>query len=83
MTNLKIGKVTHFYDKIGVAVIELSSSLSVGDKVKISKKDQEFEQAVKSIQQEHKQVKTAKKGETIGLKVDKPVPRNAEVYKIS
>jgi len=33
MAELKIGRVTHFYDKIGVAVVELTSSIGVGDRV--------------------------------------------------
>ena len=37
MTDLKIGKVTHYYDKIGVAIVELSSDLSTGDKIKLTR----------------------------------------------
>jgi hypothetical protein len=49
--DLLIGKITHFYDKIGVAVIEVTGhSIAVGDTVKISGHDQEFEQKVTSLQ---------------------------------
>jgi putative protease len=68
----KIGKVTHFYPKIGVAVVELSSNLSVGDNITFSGST-DFSQAVSSMQVEHESITTAKKGETIGLKVDQPV----------
>lgn len=83
MPDLKVGVVTHYYDKIGVAVVELTGTLSIGDKIKIVKGDEEFTQEVTSMQVEHEQVQTAKRGESIGLKVDQPVKRKAEVYKVS
>ena len=82
MADKKVGKVSHYYDKIGVAVIDLTEGLKTGDKIKIGKDDEEFEQEVQSMQVDHKEVKTAKKGDSIGLKVDKEVKRKAEVYKI-
>lgn len=65
-----IGKVIHYYDKIGVAVIKLQKSLRVGDKVKFEKKDASFEQMIESMQLEHKQVSEGKKGDEIAVKVD-------------
>lgn len=84
MANLKIGKVTHYYDKISVAIVELGSTLAVGDKVKFVRGGEDlFEQEVKSIQIEHEKKKSAKKGDVIGLEVGKEVKEGAEVYKIS
>ena len=57
----KIGKVTHYYGNIGVAIVELSGKLSVGDKVKFSHGDKEIEQTVESMQIEHKEIDSAKK----------------------
>ncbi len=65
-----IGKVTHYYDKIGVAVIKLQKGLKVGDKVKFEKKDASFEQTIGSMQLEHEQVSEGKKGDEIAVKVD-------------
>lgn len=76
-----IGKITHFYDQISVAVVALNASLKVGDKIKIGKQDQFFEQEVKSMQMDHKPLQVAKKGQEIGLKVKKEVHQNALVYK--
>lgn len=78
----KIGKVTHYYNKIGVAVVELTKPLSVGDKIKISGHDKEFTQEVASMQMEHQEIKKAKAKESIGLKVDQPVKENDEVFKV-
>ncbi len=72
--DIQIGKVTHFYDKIGVAVIEvLNQKIKVGDVVKISGHDSEFNQTITSLQIEHNQVKEVDVGETCGVKVDQPV----------
>jgi putative protease len=84
MADVKIGKVTHFYNKIGVAIIELSAKLVVGETIKFLRQGKElFTQVVSSIQIEHQSVQEAKKGEIIGLKVDQPVKEGGEVYKVT
>lgn len=75
-----IGKVTHYYDKIGVAIVRLEDSLSLGDTIKFVGKDGEFTQAVSSMQIEHKNVETAKKGQEVGIQVDQKVKDNAIAY---
>lgn len=65
--------MTHYYDKIGVAVVKLSQTMKKGDKIKISGHDKEFAQVVDSMQVEHQQIVEAKKGDEVGLKVDQPV----------
>lgn len=76
-----IGKVVHFYDKLNVAIIDLSSGgLKVGAEVKFKKEDQEFTQKVESLQVEHESVDSVKKGDSFGLKVDKPIKVGTEVY---
>jgi len=68
-----IGKVIHYYDKIGVAVIELKKGLKVGDKVKFVHGENSFEQVIESMQLDHVQVDVGKKGQEIAVKVDKKV----------
>ena len=75
-----LGKVSHYYDKIGVAIIELAAPLKVGDKVKFVKGDDETEQAIESIQIERAAVESAKKGAVIGIKVDAPVKEGTIVF---
>ncbi len=82
MADKQVGKVTHYYDKIGVAVVELIDTLKVGDKIKISKDDEEFEQEVQSMQMEHEAIDEAKKGQSIGLKVEEDVKARASVYRL-
>ncbi len=76
MADVRIGKITHYYDKIGVAVLNITdASLKVGDTIKITDKngEEKFDQKVTSMQIEHQQIKEAKKGDDVGLKVDKGV----------
>lgn len=83
MADFKVGKVTHYFDKIGVAVVELTGPLLTGDLIKISGKKGDFTMTVGSMQIEHEQIKEAKKGSTIGMKVDQPVTEGDEVFKLS
>lgn len=76
----KIGKITHYYGNIGVAIIELSGKLSVGDKVKFSHGDKEIEQTIESMQMEHKEISSAKKGDVIGIKVEEKIGEGTEVF---
>lgn len=80
MTLVQIGKVTHYYDKIGVAVVELSQTVKAGDKIKFSGHDKEFSQTVSSMQVEHQQINEAKNGDIIGLKVEQMVKPGDIVY---
>ena len=83
MADFKIGKVTHFYDKIGVAVVELSADLSVGDTIKFTRGGEDlFNQNVDSIQIEHEKKDSADSGDVVGLKTEKEVKEGAEVYKV-
>lgn len=83
MADFKIGKVTHYYDKIGVAVVELSGTLGVGDKVKFTRGGEDlFTDTVESIQIEHEKLDSATKGQIIGLKTSQEVKEGAEVYKV-
>lgn len=77
-----IGKISHYYSKIGVAVLELSAELKHGDTISIESAAGSFEQPVESMQVEHKNVESAAAGSSVGLKVSQPVKPGAKVYKI-
>ena len=84
MADFKIGKITHYYDKIGVAILELDGDLGSGDKIKFVRGGEElFEQNVDSMQVEHHKVDRAGKGDVVGLKTNEPLKEGTEVYKIS
>ncbi len=82
MADFKVGKVTHYYDKIGVAVVELSAALAKSEKIKFVRGGEDlFEQEVKSMQIEHEKIESAKKGDVVGLETKEAVKEGAEVYK--
>jgi len=77
-----IGKITHYFSKIGVAVIELDDTLKVGETIRIVGGETDFNQTVDSMEVEHQKVETAKAGESIGLKVIQKVREDYKVYKL-
>jgi putative protease len=78
---LEVGRVTHYFTKIGVAVVELKAPLTVGDRIVIRGPTTDFEQVVESMQIEHKNVQRAEAGQSIGLKVAQRVREKDIVYK--
>jgi putative protease len=77
-----VGEVTHYYQKIGVAVVELQERLSKGDKIEIEGKTTKFAQTVTSMQLNHVDIDVAERGQSIGLKVAERVREGDKVYKI-
>lgn len=78
-----IGTVTHFFPKIGVAVILLSSSLSVGDTIQFESDQGPYEQILDSMQIDRKPVFKAGAQEEIGIKLKKSPIIGCTVYRIS
>lgn len=78
----QVGKVSHYYDKLGVAIVDLSAPLKVGDKIKFEGHGADFEQTVDSMEVEHESVEKAKKGDVVGLKVGSKVREGAMVLKV-
>ena len=78
-----IGKVVHYFDKIGVAVIALSGSLKVGDTIRIAGGEStDFTQEIDAMEAEHEKIKSAKKGDEVGTKVKEKVRDGYKVYKV-
>lgn len=77
-----VGEITHYFGNIGVAVIKLKSSLKVGDTIRITGGEVDFNQEVDSLEDEHKKVKTAKSGSSVGMKISQKVREGYKVYKL-
>ncbi len=76
-----VGKITHYFTNIGVAVVEITNGqLKVGDKIHIKGATSDFEQKIDSMQVEHESVEKAKKGQSIGLKVEQQAREGDEVF---
>lgn len=79
----EIGRVSHFFPNISVAVINLAAPLKVGDTIRIAGGEAtDFEQEVDSMQVDHKGIKAAKKGDEVGMKVKEKVREGYKVFKI-
>lgn len=79
----ELGKIIHFYDKAGVAVLSLTGgALAVGDTVKFVKGTDEHTEKIESMQVEHQSVQSVKKGDEVAVKVSVPLKSGAAVYKI-
>ncbi len=77
-----VGKIAHYFTKIGVGVIELSDELKVGDRISIEGATTNIQQTVDSMQIEHENVQSAGAGQSIGLKVAERVREGDLVYKL-
>jgi translation elongation factor EF-1alpha len=77
-----VGRITHYFTNIGVAVIELEDTLKVGDEISVEGATTNFTQKIDSMQIEHESVKEAKKGDSIGLKVVDRVREGDQVFKV-
>jgi putative protease len=79
----EIGKVTHYFSRIRVAVLELSGELKVGDAIHILGYTTDFEQVVGSMEIDHKKVQSVEPGDDVALKVTRMVREGDKVYSIS
>jgi len=79
----EIGRVTHYFHKIGVAGIEVTvGSLKVGETVHIKGHTSDFSQTVESLQQENLSVPEIKKGVSAGMKVKEHVREGDRIFKV-
>lgn len=79
---MQVGKITHYFPKISVAVVEVTGgSIKTGDELHIKGHTTDFRQKVASMQVEHDKIELAEPGMSIGMKVDEPVRGHDLVYK--
>jgi putative protease len=75
-----IGRVTHFYREIKVAVIKFSKPVKQGTEVSFRGATTDFKQKLDSMQYDHKSLATAPKGKQVGVKVKSRVREGDQVY---
>lgn len=79
----KIGKITHYFDKIKVVVVKLSDNLSVGDTIRITGGEgTDFKQKIASMEFNGEKIKKAKKGKQVGIKVKERAREGYKVFKV-
>jgi hypothetical protein len=79
---VEIGQVTHYFNKINVAVLSIKEELQVGDTIHVLGHTSDFTQKVTSMQIEHKNVNVVKPGDDFAMKVIEPVREHDVVYKV-
>ena len=78
----EIGRVSNYFDHVGVAAIKLIAPVKTGDTLRFVGGETDFEQPVESMQIQHESINAAKKGDEIGIKVKEKVRKGYRVYKI-
>ena len=83
MNGTRIGEVSHYFDRINVAVFILLKPLKVGDQVHFLGQGSDFMQEITSMEVEHKKLEKASKGQEIATKVIKPVKKHTSVFLVT
>jgi len=83
MPEERVGRVSNYFSRIGVAAVQLSASLKIGDTVRFRGSKTDFSQVVESMEIERRPVAEAGAGASVGIKVREKVRPNDEVYKVT
>jgi len=78
-----IGEVSDFFARPMVAGIDLTASLKLGDRIHIKGHTTDLELTVDSMQINNVDVKEAKAGDAVGVKVSDRVRRGDRAYKVT
>lgn len=78
-----IGKVTHFFGKIKVAIVRFNKKIPVGKKLHFKGATTDFKDVIRSIQYDHKPIRLAPKGKQVGIKVKRQVREGDKVLEVS
>lgn len=77
-----IGAVTHYYSNLNVAIVKFKESVKVGDEIHFKGATTDFVEKIDSMQYDHKDIATAKKGQEVGIKVSEKVREGDEVLEV-
>ncbi|MBU4176099.1 MAG: translation elongation factor-like protein [Actinobacteria bacterium] len=83
MPEQEIGRVSHYFNHINVAALELTGELAVGDTIHIKGHTSDFTEIVDSMQIEHDSVEKAGPGDSVGIKVEERAHEHDIVYKVT
>jgi len=82
MKEERIGILSHYFSKIGVAAITLEGQLALGDTIHIKGHTTDIAQKIESMQIENKNVEHSKKGDEVAIKVKETAREHDVVYKV-
>ena len=83
MAQTEVGRVEKYFRKVGVAALELSTAIAVGDKLRFSGATTNFEMKLESMQIDHEVVESAAAGADVGIAVPERVRRSDTGYRVS
>ncbi|MHA2090281.1 MAG: translation elongation factor-like protein [Candidatus Kariarchaeaceae archaeon] len=83
MAEKEVGEVINYFQKIMVAVIEISDTISIGDVVCFEGLHTNFEQEIESMQIHHEAIDVAEAGQTVAIKVNESVRKHDRMLKIT
>lgn len=79
---VEIGRVTHFYNHLNVAVLKLNENLKLGDRIHILGHSTDFIEKVTSMEVNHHAVGTVEPGADVAIKVIEPVHEHDSVLRV-
>jgi hypothetical protein len=83
MAEIEIGKVTHYFSKIGVAAIEVTQDkICVGDTLHFKGHTSDFTQKIDSMQIDNQEVSEAEVGKSVGMRVAQHARQHDQVFKV-
>lgn len=77
-----IGAVTHYFGGLGVAIVKFSKAVKKGERMHFKGATTDFEETIRSMQYDHKDIETAKKGQEVGIKVSGKAREGDEVFAV-
>lgn len=80
---VEIGRVTHYYNHLNVAVLKLTEGLKLGDKIRIVGHTTDIVERVASMEVNHHSVEWVKPGDDVAIKVVEPVHEHDRVFRIA
>jgi len=75
-----IGRVTHYFAKIKVAIVKFKQPVKIGADLKFQGATTDFMEKIASMQYDHAPIRLAKKNQEIGVKLKKRVREGDEIY---
>ena len=83
MPEMQAGHVSHVYTGINVMIVDAKAAIKKGDKIHIKGSTTDLETVVDSMQFNHADIETAKKGQQVGIKVPEKVHEGDKVYVVT
>ena len=83
MPETEIGRITHYFSKIGVMAIQVTQGvLRVGDTIHVKGHTSDFNQTIESMQIDNQAVQEATAGQSVGFRAAQHAREHDLVFKV-